>query len=227
MVGALFAWSGVLPVAWVRLAAVDHTLDVGDWLDLAFPPLVGELRRRGVQQLVWMVHQDWMGSYLSARGFSVLTEVMTLVKSDRRVPGAGAADARLRPALDVDVSAIVAVDRVAFTPHWWHSEAATRRRVAEASHFILAEIAGEVVGYATGELRPSQAHLSRIAVHPAYQGRGIGAMLLRDVLRAFWRRGAEKISLNTQRDNRRSQGLYRRFGFEPTGDVLTAWRLRL
>jgi RimJ/RimL family protein N-acetyltransferase len=51
--------------------------------------------------------------------------------------------------------------------------------------------------------------------------------LLRDALRAFWRRGARQVTLNTQVDNHRSRRLYRRFGFEPTGDVVTAWELRI
>ncbi|RLC61686.1 MAG: hypothetical protein DRI80_08170 [Chloroflexota bacterium] len=225
--GVLFAWPDESPVAWVRLAALDDALDAGEWLDLALPPVLEGLRRRGTRRLAWMDYGGWVGPYLEARGFKPLTEVVTLVKFDRALPDKNAVGVRLRPASDADIPAVVAVDRAAFTPHWWHSETTMRRRAAVASHFAVAEMAGEVAGYAEGELRLPKAHLNRIAVHPAYQGRGIGTLLLRDALRAFWRSGAEQVTLNTQADNRYSQRLYRRFGFEPTGDAVTVWELQL
>jgi len=226
-VGALFAWPDESPVAWVRLAALDGALDVGEWLNLALPPVLDGLHRRGTQELAWMDYSGWARPYLRARGFKYLAEVTTLAKSDHALPARGAGDARLRPASNADIPAAVAVDRAAFTPHWWHSEATMLRMTATSSHFAVAEVAGEVVGYAEGQLRLPAAHLNRIAVHPAYQGCGIGALLLRDALCAFWRQGAERLTLNTQTNNRCSQRLYHRFGFEPTGEITTAWRLQL
>ena len=100
-------------------------------------------------------------------------------------------------------------------------------RSAASAYFSVVEVGGAVMAYAEGELRPPVAHLNRIAVHPTHQGRGIGAFLLRDVLRAFWRRGARQVTLNTQADNRRSLRLYRRFGFQPTGDAVTVWEVQI
>jgi len=225
--GALFAWPDESPVAWVRLAAVDDGLDVDEWLSLAFPLVLDGLRHRETQTLAWMDYGGWVGPYLRTRGFKRLTEVMTLAKCDHALPDMSATDAYLRPASDADVPAVVTVDQAAFTPHWWHSEATMRRRAATSSHFVVAEVVGAVVGYVEGELRLPTAHLNRIAVHPAHQDHTIGALLLHDALRAFWRHGAERITLNTQTDNHFSQRLYRCFGFEPTGDVMTAWELQL
>jgi len=227
IVGALFAWPDESPVAWVRLATLDDALDVDEWLNLALPAVLDGLRRREVRELAWMDYGGWAGPYLRVRGCKRLTEVVTLVKFDRALPGAQATDACLRPASDADIHAILAVDRAAFTPHWWHSEATLRRRAATSSHFVVAERAGEVVGYAEGEWHFPTAHFNRIAVHPAHQGHRIGALLLRDVLLAFWQRGADEVTLNTQADNRSSQRLYRRFGFEPAGDCTTVWKLRI
>ena len=226
-VGALFAWPDGAPVAWVRLAVLDDTLDVDEWLTLALPPVLDGLRRHGTRTLAWMDYGGWAGPSLRARGFERLTDVITLVKSDRAMPDTSAAGVLLRPALDADVLAVVAVDRAAFTPHWWHSETTVRRRAAKGAHFGVAEVACEVVGYAEGELRLPAAHLNRIAVHPAYQEHGVGTLLLSNALRTFWRRGAERITLNTQADNQYSQRLYDRFGFRPTGDRVTAWELQV
>ena len=228
LVGALFAYPDESPVAWVRLAVLDDHCDVEEWLDLALPPILDGLRRRGTQALAWMDHGEWAGPYLKGRGYRRLAEVVTLVKFDHAVPepGAGGADVRLRPASERDVAAVVAIDRAAFTPHWWHSAATLGRRAAASSHFAVAELAGAVAGYAEGEAHPPAAHLNRVAVHPAHQGRGLGTLLLCDALRAFWRQGAHQVTLNTQTDNHKSRQLYRRCGFEPTGDTVTAWELR-
>jgi len=228
LVGALFAYPDESPVAWVRLAVLDDHCDVEEWLDLALPPILDGLRCRGTQALAWMDHGQWAGPYLKGRGYRRLAEVVTLIKFDHAVPepGTGGADVRLRPASERDVAAVVAIDRAAFTPHWWHSAATLRRRAAASSHFAVAELAGAVAGYAEGEAHPPAAHLNRVAVHPAHQGRGLGTLLLCDALRAFWRQGAQQVTLNTQTDNHKSRQLYRRCGFEPTGDTVTAWELR-
>ena len=227
VVGVLFAWSDESPVAWVRLAALDDALDVDEWLDLALFPVLDGLRCHGARKLAWMDYGGWAGPHLKARGFAPLVEVMTLVKLDRALPRADATPARVRPASDADIPAIVAVDRAAFTAHWWHSEATMRRRAATSSHFAVAQVAGEVVGYVAGKLCLPVAHLNRIAVQPAHQGHGIGALLLCAAIRDLWQQGAERITLNTQSDNRYSQRLYRHFGFEPTGDCVTVWELQL
>jgi ribosomal-protein-alanine N-acetyltransferase len=91
----------------------------------------------------------------------------------------------------------------------------------------VGEVIEGVVGYIEGEALQPLAHINRIGVHPRYQGRGVGALLLHDALDVFWRLGAGRVTLNTQSDNDSSQRLYRRFGFKPTGDVVKAWELEL
>jgi len=227
LAGALLAWPDESPVAWVRLAVLDDSLNTGEWLDLALPPLLDELRHQATRTVAWMDPGGWAGYYLMARGFEPFVEVMTLIKSDHALPRVDAASARVRTALDVDVPAIVAVDRAAFAPHWWHSEMTMRRIASTSDSIFVAEREGEVVGYAGGKLHSATAHLHRIAVHPDHQGCGVGALLLHDISRAFWQEGARQITLNTQTDNRSSQRLYRRFVFEPTGESMMAWELQL
>lgn len=225
--GALLASSDESPVAWVRLAVVSHRLDVERWLDISLPPVVDYLRARGVRQLVWMDHGGWERPYLVSRGFDPHTEVITLSKHDRTTPDVAAVPVRLRPAANDDFPALAALDRRAFPPTWWRSAASMKRRARTSSRFSVVEHQGQVIGYAERELHPPAAHLNRIAVAPAYQSRGIGALLLKDALAQMWRGGAEMVSLNTQRSNRRSCRLYERFGFTPTGDGVIVWALRL
>jgi ribosomal-protein-alanine N-acetyltransferase len=225
--GALFAWPDGSPVAWVRMAVLDDAMDAREWLSLALLPVIAGLHRRKVHSLAWLDYGGWAGPSLQLYGFRRLNEVITLIKRDRVLPGAADFTVVVRPAVDADVASILAVDRAAFTPHWWNGEETIRRLVGSSSHLAVAEVAGEVVGYAEGALRLPVAHLNRIAVHPARQGCNIGSLLLRDALRSLWWLGAGHVTLNTQSDNHRSRQLYRRFGFEATGESMTAWNLAL
>jgi ribosomal-protein-alanine N-acetyltransferase len=230
-------------VAWIRLAAVDGDLDIERWLDLSLPPTVRALSARGVRELAWMdswvsgpePYEDWARTHLKPRGFSPLAEIVTLTKTNQQLPDTptaskaepGIPEITLRPAANADLPAIVAIDRAAFAPYWWRSEATLGRRATTACRFAVAECGSEVIGYTECELHLPTAHLNRIAIHPRSQGRGVGAILLSHVLQALWQRGARTVSLNTQRHNHRSRRLYERFGFRATGDVVTAWTLRL
>jgi ribosomal protein S18 acetylase RimI-like enzyme len=227
LAGAIFAWADESPVAWVRTAVLSGGLGMDAWLDLSLPPIIAALRRSGASTLAWMDYGEWVGARLRPRGFGPLTDVVMLAKFDRNLPPTGPAAIDLRPASDADIPAVAVVDRAAFTAPWWHSADTLRGRTSAAAHFAVATLDDQIVGYAEGELRPPVAHLNRIAVHPAHQGCGVGAAMLRDALRAFWRQGAGYVTLNTQADNVYSQRLYRRFGFEATGDFATVWKLEL
>lgn len=225
--GVLFASSDESPVAWVRLAAVEDHRDVGQWLDLSLPRLVSDLQALAVREVAWMDFDEWAGLYLLTHSFRPLTEVITLAKTDRDVPVTAEVGALVRPVRKADFEPIVAIDRAAFTPYWWRSEATVERGAATGSTFAVAEWQGRVVGYAEWESHPPAAHLNRIAVRPDDQGRGIGQLLLSDTLHTMWQRGVEEISLNTQRHNRRARRLYDYFGFRPTGDMVRVWALHI
>jgi ribosomal protein S18 acetylase RimI-like enzyme len=70
-------------------------------------------------------------------------------------------------------------------------------------------------------------HLARLAVRPEYQGNGIGEALVRDMLSQFYRRGAQTVSVNTQKDNRASISLYQKAGFRLTGEEYPLYQISL
>jgi ribosomal protein S18 acetylase RimI-like enzyme len=119
------------------------------------------------------------------------------------------------------------IDRAAFDPLWWRSERSVRHRAAGASHFLMAELNGRVVGYVEMEQHFAQGHINRLAVLPSQQQKGVGGSLLRRTLDHLWRSGAEIVSLNTQQTNHASRRLYGRFGFSPTGASTAVWVLAL
>ena len=61
------------------------------------------------------------------------------------------------------------------------------------------------------EHRPTEIYLSRIEIHPDYQGRGIGTRLIRALIDQARQRGQDLV-LDVLTVNHRAEALYRRLG---------------
>ena len=118
------------------------------------------------------------------------------------------------------------------TLHEWH-ECAARASAVRAAVFVeeqgvsqeeeqdgrdaqcvhaLARLNGVVVG--TGRLRP-EGGIGRMAVLPAYRGKGVGGMLLQALLQAAISRGHDQVYLAAQEH---ALAFYLRYGFLPEGE---------
>jgi GNAT superfamily N-acetyltransferase len=65
------------------------------------------------------------------------------------------------------------------------------------ARFIVASARASLVGYAFGDALGLQAHIVRLAVHPAHQRQGVGAQLLADLSATGERNGVNAITVNT------------------------------
>lgn len=80
-----------------------------------------------------------------------------------------------------------------------------------------------------------EAHITLLMVHPDFQGRGLGQLLLYSLLKTAASRQLERATLEVKASNQAAQSLYGKFGFQvagrrkgyyqPTGeDALICWR---
>lgn len=83
--------------------------------------------------------------------------------------------------------------------------------------YVVARVGGTVVGHAGMIVAVDEAHVTTVAVDPAWQRRGIGARLVLDLLLAARARGLVGVTLEVRAGNAAAQALYRRFGFEAEG----------
>ena len=77
--------------------------------------------------------------------------------------------------------------------------------------------AATIVGFAGQMFIDDESHVNNIAVDPAWQGRGLGAVLLADLVRTALDRGARHLTLEVRVGNEPALALYRRFGMAPVG----------
>ena len=78
-------------------------------------------------------------------------------------------------------------------------------------HWQIITTGGTDIGMIDVEYRPAEIYLSRIEVHPSYQGRGIGTRLIGALIDEAAHKGQDLV-LEVLTVNRRAQALYRRLG---------------
>ncbi|TWP36251.1 ribosomal-protein-alanine N-acetyltransferase [Leekyejoonella antrihumi] len=92
---------------------------------------------------------------------------------------------------------------------WW-SELAHRPR----RRYAVAEVNGQLAGYAGLDCAGEVADVMTIAVAPGQQGRGLGQRMLDWLLDQARDSGAEAVLLEVRADNDPARALYDRNGFE-------------
>jgi ribosomal-protein-alanine N-acetyltransferase len=116
------------------------------------------------------------------------------------------------------VEQVLPLERQLFAPepwtahHFWSELGQTGTR-----HYVVALEGEQFVGYAGLCDYPDEAFVQTMAVAPAYQGRGLGAVLLTDLLDEAARRGQPRTLLEVRADNEPAQRLYARHGFRKVG----------
>lgn len=115
-----------------------------------------------------------------------------------------------------DLTAVMEIERGAFTVPW--TPATFRGLLRRPDTVVLvAEVPGDVVGYAATWMVVDQAELGDIAVAEPYRGRGIGQRLLDEVLVVVAQRGIKELFLEVRVSNTRARRLYERNGFTLVG----------
>lgn len=84
-------------------------------------------------------------------------------------------------------------------------------------HYLIAHIGNEVVGYGGLLFVEDDAHITNLAVNPAWQRRGIATELLLELAWEARDRNFSALTLEVRHTNTAAQDLYRRFGFTPAG----------
>lgn len=87
-------------------------------------------------------------------------------------------------------------------------------RGIQAGAMLVAELLGQVVGWAFLTRDGGELSIGQISVDPAHQQRGIGTTLLRRVIADACRADEATVVLNTQDDVAWNRPWYERFGFE-------------
>ena len=124
----------------------------------------------------------------------------------------------LRPATPADSEFCYQLHKAAMggyvTAIWGWDEQVQRgfhARAFNVDRWQIITVGGSDAGMLDVEYRPGEIYLSRIEIHPSYQGRGIGTRLV-SALAAEARQKGHDLVLEVLAVNHRAQALYQRLG---------------
>ncbi len=188
---------------------------------------LGMLLAAAFQQIRGHIHvlyiiltETWLHGPLTGQGFVQASRIGTYLRHAHSLPPAPAGPATLRLVRPEDIPAIERVDEAAFPPLWRYSEQELTYLLTLGCRMVVAELGETLVGYACGEVVGDVGHISRLAVHPAWQGRKIGHQLLLDTMAYLHTAGVTRLSLNTEVENVRATRLYESLGFRRFGRLI-------
>jgi len=158
------------------------------------------------------------------RGRTLLAAEALYLRRPDAVPPASAVPApafapKVRTMRWWDIEAVSALEPQLFATTAWSSGTfwSELAGVPETRHYVVAEVAGELVGYAGITIYPPEAEVQTIAVAPWQQRCGTGRALLEALIVAAATRGCSRMLLEVREDNVAAISLYESFGFAING----------
>lgn len=122
----------------------------------------------------------------------------------------------LRKATPDDALAMYHIEETSFSIPW------SLQSIEEELHsdnrlYLLAEIDGQVIGYAGAWLVLDEGQITNIAISPDYRRQGYGAKMTRKLVKLLTEAGMKEIFLEVRVSNIAAQAMYRRLGFTVKG----------
>ena len=116
-----------------------------------------------------------------------------------------------------DVDGVHAIEEATFPRPWTREDFVKEMTQNACARYLVAEQAGEIVGFAGAWIVLDEAHITNIAVAKARRGQGVGKALTRGLLQYAANLGVVYATLEVRRSNGVAQGLYKGLGFVYVG----------
>ncbi|HHC73202.1 MAG TPA: ribosomal-protein-alanine N-acetyltransferase [Thiotrichales bacterium] len=120
-----------------------------------------------------------------------------------------------RDMTDADISAVMEIEKVAYEFPW--SEGIMRDCLRVGYCCRVLEIHGEIRAYGVMSHGAGEAHILNLCVHPDFQNRGLGRLVMDHLLDLAHRLHALVVLLEVRPSNHRAIRLYRSLGFNEVG----------
>ncbi|GAV26471.1 ribosomal-protein-alanine N-acetyltransferase RimI [Carboxydothermus islandicus] len=116
-----------------------------------------------------------------------------------------------------DLPQVLDIEKLSYTNPW--SKASFMYEITEnpLATYLVAREGDKILGYGGIWIVLDEAHITTLAVHPAYRRNGVGKILLNALLEVAKNRKVRNIILEVRASNFPAQNLYQKFGFKPIG----------
>jgi ribosomal-protein-alanine N-acetyltransferase len=112
-----------------------------------------------------------------------------------------------------DLDEVLWVEQSSFRDPWTRTLFEEELKNPDLSHFLIARCDKHVVGYMGFWLVQEEAHITNLAVHPAFRRQKIGERLLQATMQMACSLGAQRATLEVRASNEAAKRLYEKHGF--------------
>jgi ribosomal-protein-alanine N-acetyltransferase len=133
------------------------------------------------------------------------------------VPEAADLEVQLVPLRRRHLRSVLRIESQVYPRPWSLTLFLSELNLRTGRAYVAARIAGSVVGYAGLMLQLDEAHVTTIAVDPAWQRCKVGSRMLVHLARSARAEGARHLTLEVRVSNTRAQAMYEKFGFVEAG----------
>jgi ribosomal protein S18 acetylase RimI-like enzyme len=224
---SLLASPDGLGTAWLHLFASETPPGAPAAWSLLWPAAQQILSRMRLASVWAMATQPWLLNLLQSSGYARSDTVIAYCQQPSQLWPVSELMQRIDPLREEDLPAVEILDRAAFAPPWQMDSDALRETLKHSLLAAAFRSEGRIAGYFMAVATAHGVHLTRLAVDPRDQNRGIGRAMTAFVLNHFYRQNAPWITVNTQSENRRSRRLYRSMGFSEMQETYPVLRIAL
>ena len=206
-------------VAWVRLFAHARQLTLDDAWTTLWNAAQKDIGKQGGATVALIAMHKWLSDLLIKHGFSNTQNIIMLKWEGTNAPEQSSVDGvTIRTMQSSDLPAVAELDASAFMPLWQNPLDALEKALPQATSATVVEDGQGLVGYQISTANPFGVHLARLAVRPDAQRRGLGSLIVTDLIRRLKDKHIHRLTVNTQSDNHASLALYEKMGFVITGE---------
>ncbi len=135
-------------------------------------------------------------------------------ESDRHGRALESETIAIAPMRREDLDEVLWVEEGSFRTPWTRRMFEDEFNNPETARYLIARCQEHVVGYMGFWLIGLEAHITNLAVHPAFRRRKIGERLLLALMRLARRLGAARATLEVRGSNEAARKLYEKHGFQ-------------
>ncbi|MFZ5591519.1 MAG: ribosomal protein S18-alanine N-acetyltransferase [Bacillota bacterium] len=112
---------------------------------------------------------------------------------------------------------VLEIERLSFPIPWSRQAFEFELTRNDFAFYLVLMDADRVVGYAGMWVVIDEGHITNVAVHPDWRGRGLGRRLLQELIRQAKQKGVLRMTLEVRQSNQVARRLYSTLGFVEGG----------
>lgn len=116
-----------------------------------------------------------------------------------------------------DIDDILKIESESFSTPWSRNAFLIELKENKLAKYIVAEINGQVIGYAGIWLILNEGHITNIAVLKEHRQKSVGNKLLEGIIWICIKNNIDSMTLEVRKSNIIAQNLYRKYGFIDSG----------